>query len=76
MRLQPSPELLNNLGDRITQAKASQTEYDRHVAPIVDWARAQFGEAARETVRQLMYDDGTSDTALELLRRAYVVLSC
>lgn len=67
---------LADFGERMAAAQASQREYDQHVAPIVAWARAstRTRREAAELVRGLLYDDGTTDTAYDLLSRAYTVL--
>jgi hypothetical protein len=68
--------LPTDFGERITAARASQADYDRHVAPIVQWALAEFGSrrAAHDALVKLKYDDGTTDAAAALIDRAIVVV--
>lgn len=71
-----NPPLSADFGERITAARASQAEYDRHVAPIVQWAIAEYGDrrSAHDALTRIKYDDGTSDLAAELIDRAITVL--
>jgi hypothetical protein len=58
------------------QAQRSQAEYDRHVAPIVAWALAEYGSrrAAHDALTYLRNDPTTSDLAFQLLGRAITTL--
>ena len=68
--------LLLNFGARMDAARQSQSEYDKHVAPIVAWALAEYRtrRGAHDALVRLQHDAGTSDTAYELIGRAVVTL--
>ena len=63
--------------DGITRARLAQAEYDKHVAPIVVWAVAEYGtrRSAYDALNRLKNDDGTSDTAFRLIDRAVTALA-
>lgn len=70
------PPLGADFGARMDAARRSQEHYDRHVAPIVSWALAEYGSrrAAYDALVRLQHDDDTSDTAYALIGAAIVTL--
>lgn len=62
----------------ISAARESEIRYARHVAPVITWALAEYGNArdAVDALDRMRHYDDVTDSAFSILDSARSVLNC